>query len=124
MFVLKLSGIQKILLVENCKIFKPTGVSIYICVLCKSFPIISLPLKIWLEKKQFFVSYLHCSEDGLEGSWSPLTRIPHVECCNFGCAVLQNQLYVVGGCFNQDLQENIHPFGFRYCARYKVVLRK
>ena len=63
------------------------------------------------------ISYLHCSEDGLEGSWSPLTRIPHVECCNFGCAVLQNQLYVVGGCFNQDLQENIHPFGFRYCAR-------
>lgn len=46
--------------------------------------------------------------------WHHLTTIPHVEQCNFGTAVLDNQLYVVGGCFNQYLQENIHPFGFRY----------
>uniref|UniRef100_A0A6A7G162 Kelch-like protein diablo n=3 Tax=Hirondellea gigas TaxID=1518452 RepID=A0A6A7G162_9CRUS len=46
--------------------------------------------------------------------WHHLTTIPHVEQCNFGTAVLDNQLYVVGGCFNQSLQENIHPFGFRY----------
>ena len=77
----------------------------------------------WSQKLFLLFSYLHCSEDNLEGCWSPLTRIPHVECCNFGCAVLQNQLYVVGGCFNnQDLQENVHPFGFRYCARWVQFL--
>ncbi|RZF35453.1 hypothetical protein LSTR_LSTR013111 [Laodelphax striatellus] len=46
--------------------------------------------------------------------WRHLTSIPHVEQCNYGTAVLDNDLYVVGGCFNQSLQENIHPFGFRY----------
>uniref|UniRef100_A0A0P4WFA8 Kelch-like protein diablo n=1 Tax=Scylla olivacea TaxID=85551 RepID=A0A0P4WFA8_SCYOL len=48
------------------------------------------------------------------GRWRHLTTIPHVEQCNYGTAVLANQLYVIGGCFNQALQENIHPFGFRY----------
>ncbi|KAK8737119.1 hypothetical protein OTU49_004805 [Cherax quadricarinatus] len=48
------------------------------------------------------------------GRWRHLTTIPHVEQCNYGTAVLNNQLYVIGGCFNQSLQENIHPFGFRY----------
>lgn len=49
------------------------------------------------------------------GRWKYLTSIPHVEQCNFGTAVLGNELYVVGGCFNQSLhQENVHPFGFRY----------
>lgn len=48
------------------------------------------------------------------GKWRHLTTIPHVEQCNFGTAVLNNELYVIGGCFNQSLQENIHPFGFRY----------
>ena len=38
------------------------------------------------------------------GKWKRLTTIPHVEQCNFGTAVLNNQLYVVGGCFNQCLQ--------------------
>lgn len=51
------------------------------------------------------------------GRWKYLTSIPHVEQCNFGTAVLGNELYVVGGCFNQSLhQENVHPFGFRYNA--------
>ncbi|XP_070001446.1 kelch-like protein 26 [Penaeus vannamei] len=48
------------------------------------------------------------------GRWRHLTTIPHVEQCNYGTAVLNNELYVIGGCFNQSLQENIHPFGFRY----------
>ncbi|XP_054707830.1 kelch-like protein 26 [Uloborus diversus] len=48
------------------------------------------------------------------GKWRYLTSIPHVEQCNFGTAVLHNELFVVGGCFNQSLQENVHPFGFRY----------
>jgi kelch-like protein 26 len=52
------------------------------------------------------------------GKWKRLTTIPHVEQCNFGTAVLDNELYVVGGCFNQSLQENIHPFGFRYSPLY------
>jgi hypothetical protein len=38
------------------------------------------------------------------GKWQHLTSIPHVEQCNFGTAVLDNDLYVVGGCFNQSLQ--------------------
>ncbi|XP_066260852.1 kelch-like protein 26 [Euwallacea similis] len=49
--------------------------------------------------------------------WMHLTSIPHVEQCNYGTAVYDNELYVVGGCFNQSLQENIHPFGFKYNPR-------
>lgn len=46
--------------------------------------------------------------------WRRLTTVPHVEQCNFGAAVYNNELYVVGGCFNQLLEENVHPFGFKY----------
>ena len=46
--------------------------------------------------------------------WEHLTDVPHVEQANFGVAVLKNEIYVVGGCFNQSLQENVHPFGFKY----------
>ena len=46
--------------------------------------------------------------------WRHLTSIPHVEQCNYGTAVLGNDLYVVGGCYNVSLEEYIHPFGFRY----------
>lgn len=53
-----------------------------------------------------------------KGKWKRLTMIPHLEQCNFGTAVFNNELYVVGGCFNQSLQENIHPFGFRYSPRF------
>lgn len=49
-----------------------------------------------------------------ERKWRHLTSIPHVEQCNFGTAVYNNELYLVGGCFNQSLQEIIHPFGFKY----------
>ena len=61
------------------------------------------------------ISYYHINHK--QGAWRQLTSIPHVECCNFGSAVLHNMLYVVGGCFNQGLQENIHPFGFCYNPR-------
>jgi len=57
------------------------------------------------------ISFYHAGDGG---AWRQLTSIPHVECCNFGVAVLHNELYVVGGCFNQELQENVHPFGFKY----------
>ena len=55
-------------------------------------------------------------------SWLPLTTIPHIECSNFGCAALQNSLYVIGGCFNATdslatLSEHVHPFGFAYDPR-------
>ncbi|KAG5900505.1 hypothetical protein JTB14_010915 [Gonioctena quinquepunctata] len=53
-----------------------------------------------------------------ERKWKHLTSIPHVEQCNFGTAVLNNELFIVGGCFNQSLQEHIHPFGFKYSPRY------
>lgn len=46
--------------------------------------------------------------------WQHLTSIPHVEQCNYGTAVLGNELYVVGGCYNVCLNEYIHPFGFRF----------
>ncbi|XP_050310149.1 kelch-like protein 26 [Anthonomus grandis grandis] len=50
--------------------------------------------------------------------WMHLTSIPHVEQCNYGTAVYSNELYIVGGCFNQSLQEYIHPFGFKYNPRF------
>ena len=59
------------------------------------------------------VTYFHKSS----GCWKHLTDVPHVEQCNFGMAVLNNELYVVGGCFNLTLQENTHPFGFKYSPR-------
>ncbi|XP_022915997.1 kelch-like protein 26 isoform X2 [Onthophagus taurus] len=49
--------------------------------------------------------------------WIELTTIPHHEQCNYGTAVLDNCLYIVGGCFNQSLQEIIHPYGFKYDPR-------
>ncbi|KAL7633189.1 UNVERIFIED_CONTAM: hypothetical protein RMT77_016559 [Armadillidium vulgare] len=52
------------------------------------------------------------------GRWRHLTTIPHVEQCNFGTAVLENELFVVGGCFNQSLEELIHPFGFRFSPQH------
>ena len=64
------------------------------------------------------ISYYHINHK--QGAWRQLTSVPHVECCNFGAAVLHNLLYVVGGAFNQVggcLQENIHPFGFCYNPR-------
>ena len=59
-------------------------------------------------------------------TWLPLTTIPHIECTNFGCTVLQNTLYVIGGCFNQTeaaLTEHVHPFGFSYNPRQNVWSR-
>ena len=61
------------------------------------------------------ISYYHVNHK--DGAWRHLTSVPHVECCNFGASVLHNLLYVVGGCWNQGLQENIHPFGFCYNPR-------
>lgn len=49
-----------------------------------------------------------------ERKWQYLTAIPHIEQCNYGTAVLENEMYIVGGCYNVCLKEYIHPFGFRY----------
>lgn len=56
------------------------------------------------------LTYLH------HGSrvWRKLTAIPHVNQSNFGVAVMNNELYVVGGIFSQSMQEIAHPFGFCY----------
>lgn len=59
------------------------------------------------------VTYFHPHS----GQWKRLTSIPHVEQCDFGVAVIDNELFVVGGCFNQSLQEHVHPFGFKYSPR-------
>ena len=56
------------------------------------------------------LSYRHVGSD----KWRHLTTIPHIDQCDFGTAVVDNTLYVIGGCFNQSLQEHIHPFGFCY----------
>lgn len=63
------------------------------------------------------ISYFHHNGSVSPPAWHHLTSVPHVESCNSGVAVLHNQLYIVGGCFNQGLQENIHPFGFCYNPR-------
>lgn len=42
----------------------------------------------------------------------PYTNIPHVKQADFGVEVLENCLYVVGGCSNEDFLEVTHPFGF------------
>ncbi|XP_017964341.1 kelch-like protein 22 [Drosophila navojoa] len=47
--------------------------------------------------------------------WYELTAIPHIDQCNFGTAVLNNELFIVGGAYDVCLKEYIHPFGFRYC---------
>lgn len=46
--------------------------------------------------------------------WKYLTTVPHVEQCNFGSIVYQNQLFIIGGCFNQCMTEQVHPYGFKY----------
>ncbi|XP_058833053.1 kelch-like protein 32 [Topomyia yanbarensis] len=51
----------------------------------------------------------------LTGKWRYLTTIPHIKQSNFGVVVLNNNLYVIGGCYDISLEEYIHPFGFRYC---------
>lgn len=51
-----------------------------------------------------------------EKKWHPLTCIPHIEQCNYGTAVLGNDLFIVGGSYDVCLKEYIHGFGFRYSA--------
>ncbi|XP_055912237.1 kelch-like protein 26 [Eupeodes corollae] len=51
-----------------------------------------------------------------ERKWHQLTCIPHIEQCNYGTAVLGNDLFVVGGSYDVCLKEYIHGFGFRYSA--------
>ena len=44
-----------------------------------------------------------------------LTTVPHVEQCNFGMTVLNNTLYVIGGCYNDEqMTEIVHGYGFAY----------
>lgn len=59
------------------------------------------------------ILYYHLSS----ARWETLTSIPHIEQCNFGLAVLENNLYVVGGCFNQQMQEDTHSYGFRFMPK-------
>lgn len=53
--------------------------------------------------------------DLLTGKLKLLTLIPHVQQCNFGLAVMNNCMYIVGGCYNDEhLEEIVHGFGFCY----------
>lgn len=47
-------------------------------------------------------------------TWKHLTTIPHIKQSSYGTAILNNQVYVVGGSYDISLEEYIHPFGFRY----------
>lgn len=60
------------------------------------------------------IKYLQTSSD----IWQKLTEIPHVNQCNFGICVLKNTLYVIGGCYNEQMQEVIHPYGFKYSPQF------
>jgi N-acetylneuraminic acid mutarotase len=44
----------------------------------------------------------------------PYTTIPHLPQTDFGMTVIDNQLYVVGGCCNEDFSEVTHPYVFRF----------
>lgn len=47
--------------------------------------------------------------------WQNLSVIPHVVQSNYGSAVSNNTLYIVGGLYEVSMKEYIHPFGFKYC---------
>ena len=49
------------------------------------------------------VSTLCCEMCTQAYSWlrNKCPQVPHIECCNFGVAVLHNLLYILGGCFSQ-----------------------
>ncbi|EDV47547.1 kelch-like protein 1 isoform X2 [Drosophila erecta] len=53
-------------------------------------------------------------------NWYEMTAIPHIDQCNFGTAVLNNKLFIVGGAYDVCLKEYIHPFGFCYCPLRKT----
>ena len=55
------------------------------------------------------------STSDMKNKWRYLTTIPHIKQSNFGAVVLNNELYVIGGCYDISLQEYIHPFGFKFC---------
>jgi kelch-like protein 26 len=56
----------------------------------------------------------HSSVESLS-NWRHLTTIPHIKQSSFGTAVLNNNIYCVGGSYDISLEEYIHPFGFKYC---------
>ncbi|XP_076449010.1 kelch-like protein 26 [Babylonia areolata] len=41
------------------------------------------------------------------------TTIPHMKQADFGLEVLDNDVYVVGGCCNEDFMDLTHPYSFR-----------
>lgn len=48
-------------------------------------------------------------------AWRYLTEIPHIKQGSFGTAVLNNCIYIVGGSYDINLDnEDVHPFGFKY----------
>lgn len=50
-----------------------------------------------------------------ENKWNFLTSIPHVDQCNYGAAVYKNVLYIIGGCYNgNDEEEILHPYAFSF----------
>lgn len=63
-------------------------------------------------------SFISKSNDNLptiEEPWRYLTEIPHVKQGAFGIAVLHNCIYVIGGSYDINLDnEDVHPFGFKY----------
>lgn len=54
--------------------------------------------------------YHHINSD----KWSHLAPTPAEDMSSFGVAVLDNNIYVVGGCFHASMDEDIHPLGYKY----------
>lgn len=50
-----------------------------------------------------------------KSTWRHLSTIPHIKQSNFGTAVLNNKLYIIGGGYDISLEEYTHADGFRYC---------
>lgn len=48
-------------------------------------------------------------------AWRYLTEIPHIKQGSYGTAVLNNFIFIVGGSYDINLDnEDVHPFGFKY----------
>lgn len=55
------------------------------------------------------------SKPSIQEPWRYLTEIPHIKQGSYGTAVLNNCIYVIGGSYDINLDnEDVHPFGFKY----------
>ncbi|CAG9801770.1 unnamed protein product [Chironomus riparius] len=62
-----------------------------------------------------FPSFDSLSLPSIQEPWRYLTEIPHIKQGSYGISVLNNCIYVIGGSYDINLDnEDVHPFGFKY----------